>query len=436
MQVTFYKFAKRVNSTKRPSGGVTKDCLFKEKTDLHAPTVKCAASESETLAYNYMKIGDHYYWIVQEVVMPAGWIEWTGELDPMATCADEIKATTAFIERSASLGTTTLLDSLAPAQSNDKTTLIGDAPVSIFSGSEGSYIVTVANYPSPMIMNNQQFQELYEQLNSESVINQLENSIVRLEEIITGAIWIPVPRGLIFTQGEIAIKAGFVDTGIVGDTLLNEPITTLVGIGSYLGETILDSSAYKSLYLYLPFVGAVELSPDQFKGAGVVVEVSLDPTNGALMYKIENSAGAVIATYNGSCGIPIPIGSTSYNVGGAVATAIGIAGSIATGNVLGAIASGTALMFSGLKSVSSIGGGGGSRAGMSRISVSLYAITRTPPEGYSVKSAVAGLPTYRTAQLGSLNGFVKCYNASIESAQEGSVIEACNNYLNSGAYIE
>lgn len=431
MEVIFYKFAKRVNSTKRPSGGVVKNVSWKEKTDLHRPTVKCQSTEAGK--YNYMKIGDHYYWIVSEVVMPNAWIEWTGEVDPLATCADEVKATTAFVERS-NVGSTSLLDSLAPARSDDTPQEIGSADTGIFSSGRGSYIVSLANYPLPLVMNFSEFNTLYEQLNSESVINQLENSIVRLSEVITGAIWLPIDT--IFSQGTLELKAGFVTTGIVGNIVDNAPIVATSGMGMNAGSSILESSAYSELYLYLPFVGAVQLSPDQFKGYGVSVETSVDPTNGSLLYKVMNGNGVIVATYSGSCGVPIPVGSTSYNVGGAISTALGIAGSVATGNVLGAAMMGSALMFSGLKSVSAIGGGGGSRAGLSRLSMSLYRISKSPPEALTTKRSVVGLPTYRTITLGTLTGFVKCINASIEAAQEQEVIEACNNFLNTGAYIE
>lgn len=428
MEITLYKFSKRVNSTKRPSGGTTKNVVWKEKTDLHNPTVKCQSTE--TGQYNYMKIGDHYYWIVSEVLMPNGWIEWTGDPDPMAICADEIKATTAFIERSAS-GTTLLLDPFAPAQANETTEVLGESAVPYFS-SKGTYIITLANHPLPMVMNFQDFNTLYEQLNSENVIKQLENSIVRIEEIITGAIWLPLET--VLSQGTIEIKAGFVSTGITGNIVSDAPIVSLTGI-SVPGGTILESSAYSELYLYLPFVGSVGISPDQFKDGYISVETTVDPTNGSLMYKILNNSGAVVATYSGTCGISIPIGGTSFN-GASVATAIGMVAAAATGNWLVAGAMAGAMAFGGTRTVSTINGGGGSRAGLNRLSVGLYRIKRTPPEALTLKSKAIGLPTYRTGQIGSYSGFIKCVGASIEAAQEGSIIEACNNYLNTGAYIE
>lgn len=431
MVVTFYRFSKRVNSTKRPSGGTSINVAWKDKTDMHRPTVKCQSSAVGQ--YNYMKIGDHYYWIVSEVVQPNNWIEWTGEVDSMATCADEIKSTTAFIERSESMGLTTLLDSLAPAQSNETTTQLGSVNTGIFSAGRGTYIVSVANYPLPMTMTPSQFTQLYNQLNSESIINQLENSIVRLSEIITGALWLPIET--VLSQGTLELKAGYVTTGIVGDIVDNQPIIAISGITTSSGG-ILESSAYTDYYLYLPFVGAVQISPDQFKGNSLTVETTVDPTNGSLLYKVMNASGAIISTYGGTCGVPISVGSTAYNLGGAAATALGIVGSIATGNILGAVASGSALMFSGLKSVSAIGSGGGSRAALTRLDIALFKVSKTPPEALGNKASCVGLPTYRTASIGSVTGFVKCINASIEAAQELEVIETCNSYLNSGAYIE
>lgn len=404
------------------------EVYLKDKTDLHNPTIKCQSSAIQT--YNYMRIGNTYYWIVAEVVQPNNWIEWTGQVDAMATCADEIKSTTAFVERS-EVGSTLIADSLAPALTDGVPKSIGQASIPGFSNT-GVIILTVNNYPAPLQVPVGALVQLYDKLNSQDIIDQLKESIVRLDSVISGAIWLPLSQ--VPTSSVVLIKAGFVSTGIGGGVVDGDPIKHNVSLGSG-AVSLLNSSYYASYTLFLPFVGAVQLSADQVR-QGLVVSIAIDPATGAIAYKVLAGDQGVIGTYSGSCGVPIPIGATAYNVGGAVASAAGVISSLASGNLAGAAGSVGALMGSGILSSTSTGGGFGSRAGLANQIIDLQVTQRSAPEAFSNKAKVVGLPTYRTMSLGSISGFVKCINASIEAAHEFDVIDQCNNYLNTGAYIE
>lgn len=428
MQVTFYSgFRKRINSTKRPAGGTSKDVLMKDPCDMHSPLIKIQGTAGQ---YNYFQIGNTYYYVSGETVMPNNWIELAGEVDAMATCADDIKGTTAFIERS-SAGTVSLVDSLAPSMTNGSEDVIASTRLPNVS-SVGSYIVNIANFSAPILLEQGQFANLYNRLNSQDIIDQLKDSIVSLAQIVTGAIWIPFQG--INTIGSANIKAGFVDTGVSGSIVGNTPLSFEVGLGTGGSTSSVDSSAYRNMKLHLPFVGAVPLSPDDFTGGTLNVGVAIDPQSGSMEYRVSRGT-SVIGTFSGSCGVPIPVGTTSYNVGGATASIIGGVASMVSGNPIGALMAG-ANIFNGLSSYSSTGGGASSRAGLAFQDITLSGIKRTPPEPLTTKTSVVGLPTYKTMSLSAVSGYVKCVGASIESAQEPEVVERCNNYLNNGAWIE
>ncbi len=430
MEVIFYSnFKKRVNSTKRPSGGTSIQCLMKQPTDTHEPVLRLTGIAPGS--YNYFKLGEHYFYISSEIVFPNNYIEIHGSLDSMATCADDIKATTAFVERSEN-GTTTIIDSLAPAMTDCKASLLGSIGLQDLS-TTGSYVLTISNMPGVLVLDFGSFIGLYNRLNSEDVINQLKDSIVDLSSIINGAIWLPFSN--LTTTASLPIKAGFVDTGISGNLLASEFKRQIAGFVIPISEISTDSSAYVSLEVFLPFVGTVQLSPDDFKDGVLNVDMSIDNHTGAIMYRIMNGTGNIISTCGGSCGVPIPIGSTSYNVGGAFASTVGMIAGIATGNLLGTFSAG-ALAFNGLRSSTSTGGGSGSRAGLAYTNIELSMIRKGIPESLTNKINIIGLPTYKTLKLGSLNGYVQCIGASIQSTHDMNAVAECNNYLNSGAWIE
>lgn len=431
MQVIFYSnFKKRINSTKRPSGGTTIDCVMKQATDTHEPVLRL--TNIAPGAYNYFKLGEHYFYITSEIVFPNNYIEIHGSLDSMATCADDIKSTTAFVARS-NVGSLQLVDSYAPAMTD--TQLVAEAEENLFAdfSETGTYVVTVANSPRPVAMTYGEMLTLYNRLNSDDVIEQIANNFCDFSSFISGCIWLPyqVP-----TTGSLSLKAGIIDTGVSASYISNDITTAGVSFSIPSDSTCLTSSAYMDLKIYLPHCGTVNLSVDEFKDTGTVnIVATRDNITGGISYLItDGTYFGTVATFSGSCAIPIPIGSTSYNLGalggGIASTAIGVL----TGNPIAAI-QGVASMFSGLQTTSQAGGGnGGTRTTIRTAVMSVF--KRNPPEPLGNKSSVVGLPTMRTMSLGAISGYVQCIGASIQSTHDMNAISECNNFLNSGAWIE
>lgn len=421
MEVTFYSnFAKRVNSTKRPTGGITKDVLIKEPCDMHNPLLKIQGTYDQ---YNYFKIGDSYYFIVGATVMPNGWVEYQGEVDAMATCADDIKSTVAFVTRCAS-GSLDIIDTFAPPKT--KGTVIYEAEKEVFSfDNTGTFIVSVADMPYPVVMTLGNMFSLYNALNSKEATQQVENNYSDLSGYIRGAIWIPYN---IPTTGTLRLKAGDYDTGISVGNVSRETITNEISFSLPLDDTILSSSQYCSLSISLPFAGTASLSIDDFRdGKAVDIIATMDTTNGNISYYVTSGRNlSPIASFSGGCGVPIAIGSTSYSI------ASGVSGYVS--GIAYAMAERTGSAFFQAAHSTTQTGGGGFRTDIKTASIGL--IKREPPEPLSTKAAIIGLPTMRTISLGSINGYVECHNASILSTSEKEVIETCNNYLNTGAWIE
>lgn len=437
--VTFYKFNKRVNSTARPSGGITTECNFKEQTDYHAPTIRV---HNIGYDYNMFSMDGKYYWITAAVTMPNNWVEYTGKIDAMATLADQIKATTAFVERSES-GTTALVDGLAPAMTSD-TNVVSETTLPVILNesniaNQGTYLVRVVNHSDPLCLNFVQIGNLHRALDSDELIEALKNALFGLNDTILSVMYIPISTEN-YTRGSTELKIAGLSLGNFPTAIpkvMTGTLTLSNGLNLSSGAS-LGSSAYRRLSAHLPFAGNVTLSADDFRDGNINVKYAIDLLSGTIAYNVCNGA-RIIASAGGSFAQTVPFGSTSVNVGNIASSAMGIGtviGGIVTGNLAAAAAGALSSVGNGaFASSGGVGGVSGSSADTAYLNVQIIEYNRTPPEALANKASVVGLPMYRTVQLGTLSGFVKCISASVQAAEEYSVLEEANRYLNTGAFI-
>lgn len=115
MQATFYQFAKRTNSTKRPSGGQEFGIDLKAPCNIIDPEIKIA-SQSDPTGYNYCYLPtfSRYYWVKNWTY--AGGL-WGASLtvDTLASYRDQIGYSTEYVVRSSAKYNGTISDGLYPA---------------------------------------------------------------------------------------------------------------------------------------------------------------------------------------------------------------------------------------------------------------------------------------------------------------------------------
>lgn len=89
--VTLYNFTKKVNSTKRPSGGTNYSCELKHGYTIENPVLVIKGVAFSTICNrNYMKFEDYYYFIDDIKSVRNQLVEITGTLDVLATYKSEI----------------------------------------------------------------------------------------------------------------------------------------------------------------------------------------------------------------------------------------------------------------------------------------------------------------------------------------------------------
>lgn len=116
MQATFYQFAKRTNSTKRPSGGQGFGINLKAPCNIIDPEIKIA-TQSDPTGYNYCYLPtfSRYYWVKNWTYAEG---LWTASLtvDTLASYRDQIGNSTEYVVRSSAKYDGTISDSLYPAK--------------------------------------------------------------------------------------------------------------------------------------------------------------------------------------------------------------------------------------------------------------------------------------------------------------------------------
>lgn len=121
MNVTLYTFAKRPDSTKRPSqGGHMLSATLKDSTSLLSPVLLFALSGNPT-SYNYAYIPDfgRYYYINDWKAIAGMW-EASCKVDVLASWKDSIGASTQYVLRAEAESDDNILDSMYPTAGGSK----------------------------------------------------------------------------------------------------------------------------------------------------------------------------------------------------------------------------------------------------------------------------------------------------------------------------
>lgn len=138
------------------------------------------------------------------------------------------------------------------------------------------------------------------------------------------------------------IILGNVDTGVNGDKVSNN--FTKQNIGSIpiteKYHNFLDYAPYTNVIIYLPYVGFKELDTNLVMGKTLSISYTVDIITGGCLCQI-TSNNVKLYEFNGNMGIDIPITASNRAQveAGYISSGIGIASSVASGNIVGAVTS-------------------------------------------------------------------------------------------------
>lgn len=251
-------------------------------------------------------------------------------------------------------------------------------------------------------------------------------------------IFSPVP-----TSGSKNIKCGFLDSGVSASTVNTQYIDVdcgTVNVYEYFGN-VFDYDPNTKVSIYLPFIGVVPLKTSEVMRSSVNVTYGVDLYTGSCLAKIQvtrdGNAGGILYSYGGSCACYYPLSAGSYSgiISGILSSAVGIAGSLLSGNPMGAIGG----VISGL-SRSSVdiqhSGGFTGPSGVMGPKKPYIIITRPQPKLSNNYAEYDGIPSNSTVTLSSCHGYIKCKVIHLNtSSAYYSEIKEIEDYLLKGVII-
>lgn len=450
MEVTLYKFNKRINSTKIVNvSGIVKQVSLKGATSTLKPTFIFSGSFDFNL--NYLKFNGNYYFIEEVVLIKNELYELNCEMDYLASYKSEIQATSAYVEYSSSNYDLRLFDNRFCTTDVIKRKV---TKANLFSENEsGSFILNYVTDNAKIGMSGysrltqEESLNLSNQLGSTEFSEWLESATKQFQgayDSIRSCIMIPFNLGAT-TSG--TIKLGGYDTGIA--CRIPQKTTTYTTSLSIPWEysDFRNLNNFTSMQIYLPGYGFLELNANDYIGkTSISIVAKLDGMTGDVVYIVDD-----IQRVNTNVSTPLTVGTVATNALGLSSTALnstamGIGALVVGTGLIGASVGIGASLINGivnsqsrqLGSVGSTGSVVGTLSTLDGVTFGqvalLMLVQSTNVEPSSMVSTV-GLLNKKVQVLGTLTGYVETKNASV-SASNTIVNNILNNYLNGGIYLE
>lgn len=483
MQVNFYTFSKKENSTYRPSGsGTSFGCTLKSTSSIASPVIELdIGTTTNPAAYNYCYIPDfdRYYYISDWT-----WIEnrlWEASLvtDVLATFRDEIGASTLYVLRSASAYDGAINDIYYPAKVSSTFQTVQQATPFTFNAQSGSFVIGIASGLHPTygtttywLMDSAQMDAFMQALNND-IVNAtnlfetadasfaLQKALIDPFQYVTSCIWYPLAYAdMPGLGGQDTISAGGYPLNATGQRIsastplkdytlsFTLPDHPQIARGTYL------NGVYRKLYLEIPPFGSCELDGMiAVNYSKIIVKISVDTISGMGTIRVgcgnQTDIEELLDRYETQIGVSMQLSNIKSNIiGGAANVASSIIGGIASaalGNIAGAGINGVSGITGGLDmlqpKVSHLGSTG-SFSGLANT------VPQSVPLSYIVQAKLyvqfitlvdedldhAGRPLCQLRQISTLPGYNIVKDAEIDINGFTGEAEAVRAYLESGFF--
>lgn len=491
MNVTFYSFAKKANSTKQPSGGTSLSCELKSATDILNPTLVIKATPASwNPVWNYCHIaGFHRYYFINSWTWLNGVWECSCSVDALASWKTDIGSNIEYILRTDStvVYNEAITDTMYPATTDIDlnqyyltSAFVNDISngiyvVGIISGNDVQAVGAVSYYA----MSAAEFGALKEALLSDDNLitmgmaaldpgtQQLTPLITDMSlemlkamynpfQYIASCMWFPFPKTAITSTAVSSIKIGWWQYNLSGNRItaqtldMNEGPTAIVNHpqastrGKYLNHAPYTRCTAYGIFGSVP----MDLSYFDENDDRLIVHYMIDLITGNCRTRFESYASSAqspvhhtVTERDFQIGVPIQLAqiATDY-LGTAVAGIDAIGKTVSSAmrlDVGGAISNAAHGIYNTLNAampqLSTSGTNGSFLITDSHMQTSFcYQFYRIVDEDLTHR----GRPVCANMQISSLSGYVLCAEGDLDLdclAPERSMISA---YLTGGFFWE
>ena len=433
MEITLYNFSKRVNSTKQPTQGTVKNVKLKSECSVYNPIFTFSTNDTN---FNYIKAWNKFYYVTDIKHTPNNFIEVSCDIDLLASYKSNITNTNAFVLYSTNHYNTSIVDNRL---SSNKDVIINstNAELSFTTGLQKRHIVSYigpngSNYIAltddglARLVTKVQSNEFAELFNDPK--NALAKVLTDTSSCITSCIYNPCT-----VTGAVKeiILAGNYASGVTGNAV-NRDSDMEIDISIPWNFTdFRQRSQFTTLLLYLPGYGYQPLNADNYAGKGTIhIRANLDSVVGEITYLIDHKTrcSTILSSQE-------QISTTTTGKGSVISMIGNSVGTLATG-VVNPIGIFNTITSSLETNVGNIGSAGGLTSFNAKHNITLYCISHNTNVVPSSLGPNYGRPLNEVINLGTIDGYCECANASVSAPTSQDNINAINNYLNGGVYIE
>lgn len=330
MNITFYNFTKRLNSTKVvASTGTQATVVLKETSSLTRPIIRLQSASRPT--YNYAYIGDFgRYYYVHEWTWRDGLWEVELEIDALASWKTAIGNWSTYVLRSSHSSDLYIRDSFYPAKCK---TVLNQQSLGAVLDRTGGYVLSIisnAGDSSAVGGSSTYFRVSKDNIDNlitalltdmnnaidPGVIGQamssLAKSIANPLQWIQGCIWLPIPPGITIPK---PINLGLWNTNIMGGVVIAETTENLVGTVTLPDHPQisrgkwLNADPFRKMKLNAGPYGSIEIPGDAaLDSSTLTLKIIQDNLTGASTLNIKCGSGTDAWTCNAHAQIGVTVG--------------------------------------------------------------------------------------------------------------------------------
>ena len=459
MNVTFYTFSKKVNSTKIPSGGTSYTVTLKEGCSVLQPSIRLVwTGTGSPASYNYAHISawGRYYWVRNWTFQDRRWTA-DLEVDPLASYKTQIGSSSQYVVRSASQYDGEIIDAVYPAKSTP-TTQITSQPFWAVPASFSDQVLVVATmgrrgWQEYYLLGGTQYQYIATQVFASSfwdgydfgdASTEIVKAIKQPENSIVSVTWLPINKSEVSGKGVAVTDFDFGYYAVGGTYSTISPRETYdfsrtINLTSHPDAATrgayLNGNTYTSRDLFIPGVGQFSLDNDRLIGyASVRVDVSLNLASGAAavaLYGVTGGTGTRLLTVDSNVGVAFGYGTSRADVLGTLSGILNSSASASNDNAVGVmngITDALKSMFPKQTIMTSSG------------SIGSYLLPMTLSETFyhqtEMDNTDKGRPLCKVKQISALSGFTQCSSAHIEIPGTQQEAQAVESFMDGGFFYE